>query len=361
MRHTVIVLRHVADAITFRCGLKLPASVSGSVVEMIRLRVGSTGVMHLRFGIAPVHEVIGAARVVRHPARYPLHAAWWRRYAARAASLDIKPLLALLPQPGKYFPDFLDQPPAEGRTTFAEDLALVRRTPLRRVREELQISRREMPGSRYRAELCADPKRARSTLADCLEQIWEHLVEPVWPSLQAVLEADIMYRDQRATSGRLAALVEDLHPDIALQDDVLQVRATQHADLDCRSSGVLLVPTVFNDGRLGKVINRPWQPTLYYPARATGMLWSGPQTSTTSGLARLIGSRRTEVLIAAADAATTTAIAATVGVPISSASEHLAALRAAGLVRSTRQGRRVLHVRTRLGEALLSANLHSEL
>jgi len=69
------------------------------------------------------------------------------------------------------------------------------------------------------------------------------------------------------------------------------------------------------------------------------MLWSGPDAATGKGLARLIGLRRTNVLVATADTATTTAIAALAGVPISSASEHLAALRAAGLVRSVRQGR----------------------
>jgi DNA-binding transcriptional ArsR family regulator len=258
------------------------------------------------------------------------------------------------PSPEGTFPDFLDQPPAEGSTTFGEDLARVRATPLRQVREELRISQREMPRSRFRQELSADPRRARSTLANCLEQIWEHLVAPVWPSLQAVLDADIVYRGQRITGEGLSALVDDLHPDIGLEDDVLKVRATQRADLDCSSSGVVLVPTVFSDGRLGKLINRPWQPTLYYPARATGLLWSGPDSSTASAVARLIGARRTNVLIATANAATTTSIAASAGVPISSASEHLAALRAAGLVSSTRQGRRVLHVRTLLGDALLS-------
>ncbi|HEY9378405.1 MAG TPA: DUF5937 family protein [Jiangellaceae bacterium] len=323
---------------------------------MIRLRVDSAGVTRIRFGIAPVHEVIGAARIIRHPSRYPLHRAWSRRNLRRAMSLRLEPLLALLPERGKYFPDFLDQPPAEGATTFAEDIERVRTTSVRQVRTELEISRTEMPRNQYRVELSGDPKRAREVLAGCLERIWEHLVEPVWPSLQAVLEADILHRGRRITAGGLAQLVDDLHADISLRDDTLHVRATQRADIDCLRIGVLLVPSVFSDGRLAKLINPPWQPTLYYPARATGLLWSGPDAATANGLARLIGARRTEVLIAAADTATTTSIAATAGVPISSASEHLAALRAAGLVRSSRQGRQVLHTRTPLGDALVSAD-----
>ena len=322
---------------------------------MIKLRMGSEGVSRLRFGIAPVHEVIEAARVLARPSRYPLHAAWARRHLPQARLLKLEPLLALLPEYGKYIPDFLDQPAAEGATTFAEDIARVRATPLRQVRAELEISRTEMPRNRYRAELCADPGRARDVLAGCLERIWQHLVEPVWPSLQAVLEADILYRGRRVTAGGLANLVDDLHPDISLHGDVLQVRATQRADLDCRRSAVLLVPTVFSNGRVAKLINPPWQPTLYYPARATGLLWSSPHPVTAAGLARLIGARRTNVLIATADTATTTAVAALAGVPVSSASEHLAALRAAGLVRSSRQGRHVLHTRTALGDALLAA------
>jgi DNA-binding IclR family transcriptional regulator len=58
------------------------------------------------------------------------------------------------------------------------------------------------------------------------------------------------------------------------------------------------------------------------------------------------------MLTALAEPASTTGLAARTGIPVSSVSEHLAILRAAGLVSATRTGRYLVHQRTALGVAL---------
>jgi DNA-binding IclR family transcriptional regulator len=58
------------------------------------------------------------------------------------------------------------------------------------------------------------------------------------------------------------------------------------------------------------------------------------------------------LLTALAEPASTTGLAARTGIPVSSVSEHLAILRAAALVSTTRTGRYLMHQRTALGVAL---------
>jgi DNA-binding MarR family transcriptional regulator len=80
-----------------------------------------------------------------------------------------------------------------------------------------------------------------------------------------------------------------------------------------------------------------------------------------SALASLIGRTRARVLavIGGGGGLTTTEIARRLRISPASASEHAYALRAAGLIRSERDGPCVEHRVTRLGRALLggSANL----
>jgi len=92
-------------------------------------------------------------------------------------------------------------------------------------------------------------------------------------------------------------------------------------------------------------------PAVIYPARGIGDIWQ-PAPRSDEDLARLIGRARAVLLIALAEPASTTGLAARTGIPVSSVSEHLAILRAAGLVSTTRTGRYLMHQRTALGVAL---------
>ena len=93
------------------------------------------------------------------------------------------------------------------------------------------------------------------------------------------------------------------------------------------------------------------------------MLRLGAAAETTAGMgvkemetiAHLIGRTRAVLLSGLAEPSSTTGLAARCGVPVSSVSEHLAVLRAAGLVSTSRTGRFLLHQRTALGIALSGA------
>jgi DNA-binding transcriptional ArsR family regulator len=71
-------------------------------------------------------------------------------------------------------------------------------------------------------------------------------------------------------------------------------------------------------------------------------------------LAGVLGSTRLAVLRSLDGARTTTELARRIGVSNATASAHASALRAAGLLTTTRTGRSVLHTRTALAELLLN-------
>ncbi len=98
----------------------------------------------------------------------------------------------------------------------------------------------------------------------------------------------------------------------------------------------------------------PWQPTLVYPARGIGGLWSGPGDRTPEALVRLLGRGRAAVLTALDEPASTTALSHRLSLAQSSVSHHLAALHDAGLLTRRRYGHQVLYERTPLGIALAS-------
>jgi DNA-binding transcriptional ArsR family regulator len=164
----------------------------------------------------------------------------------------------------------------------------------------------------------------RDLLADMLRRAWSALVEPWWPRLHDVLDADITYRARRLADAGVAAVLSELDPKVSWQD------------------GVFAWP--------GAAVSFD-PPAVIYPARGIHGLWQqGPRSS--EDLVRLIGRTRAALLSALAAPASTTGLAARTGIPVSSVSEHLGVLRANGLVSTTRTGRFLVHHRTTLGLAL---------
>jgi DNA-binding transcriptional ArsR family regulator len=113
-------------------------------------------------------------------------------------------------------------------------------------------------------------------------------------------------------------------------------------------SELVLIPSAFAWPSAGVSFDPP---AVIYPARGIAGIWQpGPRSS--RNLGRLIGRTRAALLTALAEPASTTGLAARAGIPVSSVSEHLAILRATGLVSTTRTGRFLIHQRTALGVAL---------
>ncbi|WP_432145904.1 DUF5937 family protein [Streptomyces sp. bgisy084] len=322
----------------------------------VNLHFGADDLLRIRFAISPLCETHEAVRTLRRADRHGYHTPWLRRMRETLAGLDLTPLWLFMPSvPPGYTPDFLGRPPDTPVAGFEDELARLRATDPALARAEMAKSLASIPAAaesaRGRAAL-ADPVRAVQELADVTERAWRALIAPDWPRLRALLEAEIAYRSRQLAGGGLQRLFADLHPRLSWSGDTLTVRT--RADLalmqDLDGRGVLLLPSVFVWPDVVSGFDPPWQPTVIYPARGIGGLWTEPETG--PALARLLGANRAAVLAALDTPSTTTALAHRLGLAPSSVSGHLSVLRDAGLLVSRRHGHQVRYERTPLGITL---------
>ncbi|MCT2594466.1 DUF5937 family protein [Streptomyces sp. N2-109] len=327
----------------------------------VYLRLGAEDLVRCRFTVSPLCETHEAVRTVTRRERHGYHLPWLRRMRAAVAALDLAPIQLLMPLRGGYTPDFLGPPPEapfNASWGFEEELARVRATSTAIAREELARSLACTPGaaeSPAGRAMLADPAAAVQQLADLTERVWHALIEPDWPALRAVLEADIGYRTRRLAQGGLEEMFTDLHPGLSWADRTLTIRNRGDFLLrqDVGGRGVLLMPSVFAWPDVISGFAPPWQPTVVYPARGMAGLWQQPAPGAPDTLIRLLGPNRAALLGGLDEPASTTALARRHGLALSSVSAHLRTLRDAGLLTARRHGHQVLYARTPLGLALL--------
>jgi DNA-binding transcriptional ArsR family regulator len=321
---------------------------------MATYKFGVEDLLQLRFAISPMWEVVASLRRLRDPPGAGVHVPWLARLRdGRLADIDLTAAVALTPPKG-YVPDFISPPPSTPLARFEDELETVRETPPPQVRHDVAVllgSRRPPPALE---PFLRTPKKAVTRLTAELARYWSAAIEPYWPRIRALLEADIAYRARRLTEGGPAALFADLHPAIAWHNTTLHVEQAFRGHVELGGGGLLLVPTAFSWIAPVTIEGPPWQSTLIYPARGVGTLWEPGDERTPEALAGVLGRTRA-ILLARLDAPrSTTDLARLVGITPGGASQHLGALRAAGLVASRRDGRAVLYVRTPLADRLVA-------
>ncbi|OIJ67702.1 ArsR/SmtB family transcription factor [Streptomyces mangrovisoli] len=321
-----------------------------------RLHFAEDDFLRCRFAVSPLWETQQVVRTLKRPERQGYHTGWLRRIEAAAAGLDLAPLWLLMPQPG-HCPDWLCPPAIGAAATFAEEIAAVRAADPEAARADTARSLADTPGG-LRSPLgrawLADPARMVAELADAMEAVWHTLVEPDWPRLRALLEADIAFHSRRLAEVGLGELLPEISPRCGWDAGTLTVQCRSEHERHLGGRGLVLMPSVFVWPDVVSTFEPPWQPTLAYPARGIGGLWSTPADHAPDALVRLLGRGRAAVLTALDEPAGTTALAARLALAPSSVSAHLCVLRDAGLLTSHRYGHQVLYERTPLGIALAS-------
>ncbi|WP_372411256.1 DUF5937 family protein [Streptomyces luteireticuli] len=324
---------------------------------MIEVEFGLEDVARTRFALSPLWEVVASVRVLKGADEQGLHHPWAERVRPRlaAADADLAPLFDLVPVPARSpwsgrVPGFICPAPATPLPSLAVELEAVKATP-----PVLLHTTAEVPPARM-AALRADPRRELGRLAEAIEAYWELALAPYWPRVLTLLENDIRYRAGRLVEGGAQHLFADLDPQVCWADGTLHLEhRTFHGMRRLDGRGLLLVPSAFVWPRVFSVLNEPWQPSLRYPPRGVGTLWHTRPAPVSEALAGVVGRSRAAILAQLAAPASTTDLAHRTGLTPGGVSQHLAALRAAGLVGAHRAGRHVLYARTRAGETLVTA------
>lgn len=293
----------------------------------------------------------------RDPGRHAVHLPWVRRVERELADapLALPRVWPLLIEPS-YQPEFLMPAPQSRLPDLDEELRQLAATTPRQVRTTLARTLPEGGPPAARA-LAAHPRRELRLIAAEIETAFARLVAPHWERIRAVLDADIVHRARTLADAGAAAMFEGLHAGIGWHGDHL---------LFANVAGIPGLPDVATVAPGGLVVEPSafiWpdvyvkrqtvtRTTVRYPARGVGALWDPVPAAGSDAIAQLLGERRAQLLVLLRAPHTTAELARQLRVTPSAISQHLSALREAGLVSSERLGRQRLHVTSELGYAL---------
>lgn len=330
---------------------------------MIRVELGVEDLADTRFAISPLAETVFSLWELTAASGSVLHQPWLRAARRRLDRLDIPLLHALVGEPRGQFarpsralPDFLTPRPRSSAPVFADELALVRATPVKVVRHDVLAAHGPDPLPEVlHAVLGPDDGPVLALLkavCDLLASLWDIVIEPLWPRLRLVLEADTTYRARQLATGGARLLFADIHPNLTWRDGGLDIQEMVGGhDVTAPGRGLLLVPSAFAFKPVPPVSPElaPW---LAYPSRGVATLWAPAADADASALAALLGRPRARLLGMLTEPLPTVEIARQLQVTPSAVSQHLKVLRANGLVTGTRDGRHVLYRRSPLGAHL---------
>jgi DNA-binding transcriptional ArsR family regulator len=310
----------------------------------------------VRFSVSPMQHLLFGAQ---HSAKLPRAAHWWRR-VHRAAPQKAAPLIDLAGLDNSYVPDFLLPPlPMTGRAihTIADELDAIRATAPAQIADEIARYDGHPHPPRSLLMLRDGDPRIVDRLADAAFALYRACLADEWPDLVRRLTTDVAHRRaalaEQGLGGMLAGLTPGwgdprrlvlAYPDSPCLPPVVHARTAGH--------GLLLTPNAFLDRGWSTSVSDLQRATMIYPALSR----TPAAPAAGDPLAVLIGRGRAAVLRSVGAGCTTGELAARLAVSAPTASVQAGALRAAGLVDSVRQGRKVVHTLTALGSGLLLAN-----
>ncbi|MFJ8691751.1 ArsR/SmtB family transcription factor [Streptomyces roseolilacinus] len=263
----------------------------------------------------------------------------------------VEPLADLVP--GGAAPVFLD---VLG-DTLDEGIALIRAARPESVRAGIERVYARRPAPPWIRALHGGDAGAWRTWDRAQRAAYESVLAPVWPVVQDLHRAEFTRHALTVAERGLGAALADLAPGSRLRDGIWEwpvpgVPGVREVRLGGR--GLILRPT-FHWRRGPLVQDPPDRPVvLAYPAgRGLPPVPDG-DGAPDEPLAGVLGRTRLALLRSLDEARTTTGLARRIGVSDATVSAHTSALRAAGLLTTTRTGRSVHHARTPLAVLLLA-------
>ena len=306
-----------------------------------------------RFAISPMWETAAAINALRNPNLVATHLPWVKQIRPLIRHMDLTPAFALLRTQG-YIADFLTPPPTTPLASFADELEVVRSTPTELILHDVRLLAESGDDLEALEPFLSDPRGEVERLADVLQIFWQRAVEPHWHRVRSLLEADLMYRSRRLTEGGFERLFGDLHPSVVWEDRTLTLTENKcETDGSLHGQGLLLLPSAFSSARTFAMTEQGWQPTLIYPARGVALLWESGEKAAPEGLAKVMGTSRAALLTDLDAPRSTSDLAERLGMTAGGVSQHLGALKEAGLVTAQRNGRSVLYCRSAVADELV--------
>ncbi|SFT31459.1 helix-turn-helix transcriptional regulator [Streptomyces sp. ok210] len=325
---------------------------------MLRFEVSVEDLLRSRFALSPALDLCLLLRSLIGQGQ-PLPRAWAARLLPAFERLrretELDAALALQAPHGG--PNFVAPPPRGLNQTWADDLAMIRATPLEAARHEFATTATGPSARDTRVRAVLDSTDAVPRIAEAMDQAWHELLATDWPQLRAICERDVVHRVGVIGEHGWSTTIESLHPSIAWRAGGIELGFfPRGGTVRLAGDGLLLIPSVFV-GHIAAHVEDPWPRTLVYPARGTAALWGEQETvPQPDALTALVGRARARLLVALDAPASTSHLARSLVMAPGAVGDHLAILRGAGLLVRARSGRSVLYRRTPLGEALVAGS-----
>src|SRR3954451_15362634 len=213
---------------------------------MVTFEFGVEDLARTRFAISPMWELVQSVRCLVDPSRAALHLPWLAELKdGRLAGLDLVAAVALVPGEG-FVPDFLTPPPESPLADFADELETVRATSADQIRNDMEVFRADHGGiPPVLDEFLSSPRRAVARLCDALEEYWRIALEPCWPRVRSLLDADVGHRARCLTDGGPVSLFEGLYRTVTWDRDRLMVDQDYAETVALAGRGIVLVPSAF--------------------------------------------------------------------------------------------------------------------
>lgn len=320
----------------------------------------------VRFGLSCLWEVLASVRVLREPANHSVHLPWVRQIrstleekVSAAPASEVRTAFELLGDlvgsgvHRQYAPDLLTPPPTSLTPSIETELHTLIGTPDEVVREQLtHLKGRWTPSLQTMYD---NPQDRLEALADVIARYWSVCLAPFWARITAVAEAEVFRRGQQQAVEGTTTVLNDLHDRVHWNGETLHVSGTACLGArDLNGGGLCLVPSVFVWPSV-LVVADARTAQLAYPCGGVATVWEGGFPSRRA-LEQVLGRSKARLLVALHAPLSTTEAAARLELSASGTSEHLTALRAAGLVRAHRSGRTILNIRTPLADALITGS-----
>lgn len=321
-------------------------------MTVTRLVLSPVAVARTRFAWSPLAELLGALHWVQKPIRARGHVPWLVTAAAELSPADRTLLTAAVP--GTAVPPFLLPTGSSGGSVY-QDLAEVQRASPETV---LAQYRRLYPDGLPDplAPLADAFVPTVQELVAAMARAWHLLVEPALAAVQSCISAELRARERSVAHEGLAATVDRMSDALSWCGDSMLVAAGGSDDLVVAPGGLRLLPSVLVE--TVRLVADAGVVTVLYPAHGRRTVWDSPYEAAPIGvdaaLSSLLGPQRARIVAELVWPRGTTALARRLGLSAGVVSRHLSVLEAAGLVRRTRDGRRIVCSLTSTGADLVA-------
>ena len=321
---------------------------------MLRIHFTVADLQRIRWAAQPepLMETVLSLQLLQQPQADSEPFARWSAQARRCIGRSGSPLFDLTaPQDGA-LPELLTAP--TGATSIADGLEAILCLPQARVTADLTSTRGMRPDlPQWIVEVHHRRPQATDRLARLLHAYHRRAIALTWPYVESTVRAAA-----NGAATTIEAVLGGLHPSISWQFPVLTVpcHLPHDVDLYLEGRGLLLVPVFFLRTPTVRLDNHDEQAPaeVYFPVLHTAV--HQDDTYIDPGLTHLLGRTRAAALASLSAVRSTSDLAARLGISAGTASHHLNALRAGGLITTVRQHGTARHSLTDLGFRLLHSS-----